>query len=304
MAVDTVLGPRALDSLRVIDAHAHLWISGSPPGSPRLADEQLALGELRSLRAAGGDALIDCQPPGCGRDARVLRRLMSGSGVTVVAVTGFHLRRHYREPGGVWADPDGAHELFRHELGVGLEEAPQARAGAVKCAWTGEPGVERELLGAAVEAARSEGAPLIVHTERGHAAEELAELVTAAGLPPGRVQLSHMDKRRDLGLHLELARAGFVLGYDTFLRSRHDPERGVWPLLHGVLDAGLWGQVTLGTDLVEVADWCTGGGPGLRALPFEVAGRLRREGVDGRALAALAGGNAARLLGTATRVPT
>jgi predicted metal-dependent phosphotriesterase family hydrolase len=294
--VETVLGPRPAETLDVVDAHAHLWIAPAPRGSPELSDEELALRELRDLRAVGGRGLIDCQPGGCGRDGEVLRRLMDASGVVIVAVTGFHMRRHYPDPGGPWAEPSSALEVFRHELRDGLREARASRAGVVKCAWTGANGVERELLGAAVEAARSEGAPLLAHTERGRAVEGLADLILGAGLPPGRAQLSHVDKRPDVELHLELARAGFVLGYDTFLRPKYGPEKGVWPLLRTLVDNGLWSQVTLGTDLVQPDAWHVCGGPGLRSLVLEVVGRLRREGVPGDALAALAGGNALRLL--------
>ena len=294
--VQTVLGPRDGETLGVVDAHAHLWIGAGPEGSPRLEDEDLALRELRELRAAGGGALIDCQPGGCGRNGTVLRRLMEASGVAVVAVTGFHLRRHYLPGTGPWADPDGALESFVAELRDGLAEEPAARAGLVKCAWTGAGEAERALLDAGLEAARREGAPVLVHTERGEAVERLCELVVDAGVAPGRVQLSHVDKRPDHGLHLELARAGFVLGYDTFLRPKYRPDEHVWPLLGALVREGLWRQATLGTDLVDHADWHAAGGPGLRALPLDVVGRLRGAGVEGEALRALAGGNAVRLL--------
>jgi 5-phospho-D-xylono-1,4-lactonase len=299
-----VLGPRPAESLSVVDAHAHMWISGAPPGSPQLADEDLSLRELRDLRAAGGEALVDCQPGGCGRDGEVLRRLMQESGVAIVASTGFHMRRHYGPETGPWADPAGALDAFTRELNDGLSEAPRARAGVVKCAWTGaDAGAERELMAAALEAARATGAALVVHTERGHAVEELVAVVAQAGVNPAAVQLSHVDKRPDPILHSELARAGFVLGYDTFLRPKHDPERRVWPLLRSMVGAGLWESVTLGTDLVDHSAWRSGGGPGLRGLPRGVLGQLRREDVGEEVLAALAGGNALRLLARRAEVP-
>jgi 5-phospho-D-xylono-1,4-lactonase len=300
--VQTVLGPRDGETLGAVDAHAHLWIGAGPEGSPRLEHEDLALCELREFRSVGGHALIDCQPGACGRDGAVLRRLMEASGVAVVAVTGFHLRRHYLPGTGPWADPDGALETFAGEVRDGLAEAPAARAGVVKCAWTGAEGAERALLEAGLEAARREGAPVLVHTERGAAVERLCELVVDSGMAPGRVQLSHVDKRPDHGLHRELARAGFVLGYDTFLRAKYRPAERVWPLLHALVRDGLWRQVTLGTDLADSAGWHAAGGAGLRALPVDVVGGLRRAGVEGEPLRALAGGNAVRLLSQDARV--
>jgi phosphotriesterase-related protein len=213
------------------------------------------------------------------------------------------MRRHYASDEGPWRDPDWARDEFSAELRRGLREAPAVRAGVIKCAWTGAGGVERELLLAALDAARGADVAAIVHTEQGQAVVELAALVADAGFDPAAVQLSHVDKRPDPALHAELARAGFVLGYDTFLRPKYDPERRVWPLLRSMVEAGLSAQVTLGTDLVDTAAWRVGGGPGLRALPRGVLAQLRREGVDEEVLAGLAGGNALRLLARRSGVP-
>ena len=304
--VQTVMGPRDAERLEVVDAHAHLWIDGVPDGRPVLADEPLALEELRDARVAGYSALVDCQPGSCGRDARVLRRLMAGSQVAIVASTGFHLRGWYRPGEGPWAEPGAAFGHFLAELTEGLREEPDARAGVVKCAWTGNDDAdERELIAAALEAARAAGAGVVVHTERGAHVERLCELVLDAGLAPGRVQLSHIDKRPDPGLHLDLARTGFVLGYDTFLRPKYRPEQNAWVLLTDLLAEGLWRQVTLGLDLVDHAAWRVCGGPGLRTLPRDLLARLRREGAGERALRAVAGRNAVRVLaGNHVTVPS
>jgi predicted metal-dependent phosphotriesterase family hydrolase len=60
---------------------------------------------------------------------------------------------------------------------------------------------------------------------------------------------------------------------------------------------GLWKQVTLGLDLVDVRDWHVRGGCGLRAIPTVVLPRLRREGASDEAVKTLGGGIAACFLG-------
>jgi 5-phospho-D-xylono-1,4-lactonase len=137
-----------------------------------------------------------------------------------------------------------------------------------------------------------------VHTERGQAAEALAALAADTGVDPGSVQVSHIDKRPDRELHRSLARAGFVLGFDTFARPKYDPEGRTWPLLLGLVEDGLAGQITIGLDLADAGDWSVRGGPGL-PLIAELAERLRAEGVDVADVAALTGGNALRLVGAA-----
>jgi phosphotriesterase-related protein len=291
-----------VSTLALADAHCHLWIAPAPEGSPRLADLGAALSELNAFAAAGGVAVLDCQPGGCGRDARVLHRLAEASGVAVFCSTGFHMERHYLPGEGPWADPAGAEDAFTRELREGAPEEPVVRPRIVKCAFTGADGREAELMRAALAAARAAGAAVVVHTERGQAAEQLPELVAAAAVDPGSVQVSHIDKRPDRELHRSLARAGLVLGFDTFARPRYDPEGRTWPLLLGLVEDGLAGHVTVGLDLADAGGWSVNGGPGL-PLVASIAARLADAGVGEPDVAALVGGNAMRLVGSAQGAP-
>jgi 5-phospho-D-xylono-1,4-lactonase len=282
----------------LLDAHCHLWIK-PPEGvdGPRLVDESLAERELAAFRDIGGTGVIDCQPGGCGRDGRVLARLAEATGIAIAPATGFHLERYYDPSDSPYsADPDTLGERWRAELADGLAEAPNVRARVVKSAWTGDGGDrERAMIAAAAEAARSESAALVVHTERGAGAEELAAWIAETGLAPGRAQLSHVDKRPDPAMHLELARAGFVLGYDAFLRPRYRPLETTWPLLERLASEGLWGQITVGLDVVDQALWSVCGGEGLPAIGRSILPELRAR-VGDREARALTGANAIRLL--------
>jgi predicted metal-dependent phosphotriesterase family hydrolase len=94
----TVTGPIDPAQAGGTDAHNHVWIApatGAASAGPVLDDERAITSELVAYREAGGATLIDCQPVGCGRDGRVLKRLAQVSGVNIVACTGFHLRRYY-----------------------------------------------------------------------------------------------------------------------------------------------------------------------------------------------------------------
>ena len=294
----TVCGRRSTDAVGLADAHTHLWIAPGVRGAPILNDEAMALAEICDFATVEGSLLVDCQPGACGRDGRVLARLSRSSGVMIVAATGFHLARYYHADAGPWAmDADAAFELFVRELSQGLQEAPDVRAGVVKTAWTGQGGHENALMEAALAAARETHSGVVAHTEAGHAVETFVRLVEGCGFPPDRVQISHIDKRPDCVLHHDLATAGFVLGYDTFLRPKYHPECGVWPLVRDLIAAGFSRQITLGLDLVDSGSWHARGGPGLRWLGTAAAARLGREGVNDVARRALLGGNVARLLG-------
>jgi phosphotriesterase-related protein len=301
MEIQTVRGLVPAANVGHVDAHSHIWIGRGVSGAPVLADEEAARAELEDFNSTGGSLVIDCQPGDIGRDGRVLGRLAGSTAVAIVASTGFHLERYYAPGSGPWAvSDDTALALFEQELREGLKEAPEARAGVIKSAWTGRGGRGEALIRVCLQAARRSDVGMVVHTERGADVEMLVRLVEEHSVSPGRVQLSHVDKRPDHGLHRDLARAGYLLGYDTFLRPKYHPEEHVWPLLRFMIAEGLWKQVTLGLDLVDVRDWHVWGGCGLRAIPTVVLPRLRREGVSDEAVKDLGGGNAARLLGLKT----
>jgi 5-phospho-D-xylono-1,4-lactonase len=292
----SVLGPAVLPAGAIVDAHEHTWIdapaAARAAGLPALTREDAVAEELRAFAAAGGAAVIDCQPPFCGRDLERMRAISRASGVAIVASTGFHLPAWYDAGSAPWAwSSDEAEAFFSGEV----EDGP---AGAIKAAHDGgrrDPEVRRLLEAAAAAAART-GAPLVVHTERGEAVDELAGLLTGAGAAPGQVLLCHVDKRPDVGLHRELAAAGFRLEYDTFVRPRYAPEQGVWPLVVAMVEAGRAGSVAVGLDLADPALWGFAGGPGMRALSHDIPARLRERGVDEADVEALCGGTARGLL--------
>jgi phosphotriesterase-related protein len=285
-------------SAPVFDAHCHLWIK-PPPGvkGPRLVNERAARRELLAFREAGGTGVIDCQPGGCGRDGRVLLRLAQATGVEVHPATGYHLERYYDPAGSPYKeDPARLRERWEEELNTALVEEPKLRASVVKSAWTGQ-GARREeaMIEAAAAAAAAGGGALVVHTERGAGVERLAEILVSSPLPAARAQLSHMDKRYEPALHLELARAGFTLGYDSFLRPKYDPLGTTWPLIETLCEEGLFERVTAGLDLADPKGWRVRGGPGLATIPTSVRAGLRKR-VGDAAAEAITGRNAARLL--------
>lgn len=293
-----VTGPVDSASIACADAHGHLWIEPGVDASPVLDDENASAAELVDFASEGGGMVVDCQPGLCGRDARILSRLSSSCSVAVIASTGFHLRKYYSHGCGPWhVGGDIAESLFRQEMCEGLSEAADVKAGSIKTAWTGSGGEEKDLMVAALSVARTTGTGVTVHTERGDRVEELAALIVDCRVSPSRVQLSHVDKRPEPQLHFDLARAGFVLGYDTFLRPQYEPEKGVWPLLSAMLEEGLYRHVAIGLDIVDRALWHVCGGPGLRAIPEVIVPRLRSEGASEAAIKAMVAGNICRVLG-------
>jgi phosphotriesterase-related protein len=284
--VQSVTGPVPAHEIGLADAHSHLWIEavrGADPAAPRLDDEDLILRRLETYAEAGGQAIVDCQPAGCGRNANRLRRLSATSGIKVIACTGFHRQRYYDSEYPLWRMTAGqAHDFFVGEAEQGLDEThnrPEpVLPGFIKIAaeqtLADSP---QALFEAAAAACLVTGLAIEMHTERGAGVERFLTFFDDQGVPPERLVFCHVDKRPDFGLHRELAQAGVLLEYDTFLRPKYEPDHNVWPLLWQMIAAGLSASLALATDMAESATWH---GPGPAAFINDIGGRLEREEID------------------------
>jgi len=303
----TVTGAVQPDVLGYTDAHSHVWIDpvpGGHPAAPVLNDAEAILAELKDYKAAGGGAIIDCQPLNCGRDANKLHALSSASGVKIVACTGFHLRQYYADDNApLWEmSAEAAAEFFVGEIRSGLTETRQSDAvvypGFIKIAaeatFADSP---RHLFEAAAAAAKETGYAIEMHTERGAAIEDFLAFFIEQGLSPERLVFCHVDKRADFGLHREMAAAGVMMEYDTFYRPKYDPEANLWRLLAQMIAAGYAHRIAIATDMAGGELWSRlGEGPGLTAFFSLIQARLQSMAIEPSVIDDLMGGNIASRL--------
>jgi 5-phospho-D-xylono-1,4-lactonase len=270
---------------------------------PVLNNEAAITQELIQYRAAGGGAIVDCQPGGCGRNGRYLRSLAQNSQVHLIACTGFHRRIYYPSETPLWQmSAETAAELFVNELTVALVETstdPQpVKAGFIKIA--GEASLAetpRHLLEAAAAACLATDCAIEMHTEKGAAVEDFLQFFLDQGVSPGRLVFCHVDKRPDFSFHQEIAQSGAMLEYDTFYRPKYQPEQTVWPLLVQMVKAGLGAQIALATDMADSGMWqMLGGQPGLTAFITSIKNRLQQLEFERTIINQLMGGNIAKRL--------
>ena len=308
--VITVNGPVAAQQLGIVDAHSHVWIEPVPGANLDgliLDDADAITAELIDYQVAGGGAIVDCQPGGCGRNGRMLQRISRRTGVHIVACTGFHLRRYYPPGAVLWQKSAAeAYASFIDEVQQGLLETRQQEQpvypGFFKIAAEASLATSpAPLFQAAAAACRVSGLTLAMHTEKGSDAEAFLEYFLGQGVSPQRLVFCHMDKRPDFGLHRELATAGVMLEYDTFVRPKYEPLNNAWPLLEKMIEAGLCGQVALATDMALTSMWRRlGDGPGPVAFLRQMKAVLVRRGLDPEVVQQLMGGNIAAHLTVAT----
>ncbi len=289
--IRTVLGDVAAGELGACYAHEHLIIDASfvTHVEPEflLDSVDAAAAELALLHRAGGRAVIDSMPCGCGRNVLKLAEASRRSGVHVVCPTGLHLSRYY--PPGHWSqrlDANELAELFVADIEAGIDahdySGPDVRrtphrAGVIKVAAGRDRLSEREAIvfAAAAVAQRRTGAPILTHTEQGTAALEQIDLLTRHGADLRHVVLSHTDRLPDAARHRDILGTGVRVEYDSAFRT----PRVVLDLLTALLPE-FPDQIMLGMDAARRRYWTSyGGGPGLAFLLADFRRQMRDAGI-------------------------
>ena len=295
MLVETTLGALEPLTLGRINAHEHLIIDGGytvlKEPDFRLDSASKAVEELTRWRDAGGGAIIDTMPFGCGRNVRKLTQVSQATGVPIIVPTGFQKSSYYLPDH--WQhryDEETIAELLIAECQEGADEnnydgplvrRSSVKAGLIKVAgdyqFVGE--TTHKLIRAAGRAHQATGVPVLVHTEMGTSGHLLLDLLSAAGVAPQRVMLCHIDRNPDPRVHKELAERGAFLEYDTPGRIKYQPEPVAINLMRDMFEAGYGANLLLGGDMARRSYWTAyGGGPGLEYLLTTFTPRLQKEG--------------------------
>lgn len=295
VTVETTLGPLPPEALGWVNAHDHVIMEGgyTTLKTPdfKLDSVEKAVEEIGRWQQAGGGAIVDAQPFGCGRNAAKLIEVSRALNLPIIVPTGFqsqgfylpdHWQYRYAE--------DEIADLLTAECVEGVDlngyDGPIVRRSPVKAGFVkvaGEyqvvPQNMRKLIRAAGQVHARTGVPILVHTGEGTVGHELLDLLEAAGVPPASVMLCHMDRNPDLYVHRALAARGAYLQYDTPSRIKYQPEHLVVNLMRDMFDAGYGERILLGGDMARRSYWVAyGGGPGFDYLLRSFTPRLRAEG--------------------------
>lgn len=305
--IRTVTGDICPNTFGYCQCHEHLLLAKGKSYTidPSLCmdDEEKSTEELISYKAAGGRALVDAQPVGCGRMADGLRRISENSGVHIVASTGFHKLRFYAEDHFVYrCSAEELAALFADELTLGMyvdnvngeaafTQRGPAKAGIIKTASDGRDiiadedvlPVYKKLFTAAAMAAVRTGAPVITHLEMGNGAESQYRVLTGNGVPAEQIIMSHLDRvvdRTDPDRYLQVAKSGVYLQFDTIGRFKyHSDEDEAW-LIAMLCEHGYADQILIGLDTTNKRLKAYGGALGLTYILDTFRNTLASYGVD------------------------
>ena len=243
--IRTVAGDVCPDSFDFFHCHEHIWIDGNilGPDSPvrPIDDFQASLSELALL--SKGTAIVDCQPASAGGSTSTLKRLSAKSGIGIIASTGFHKLCFYRaESGIVNAKFRDIRRKFSYE---------SRKCGVIKTAVeeNGIRGRYEILHAAAASVSRATGLKVIVHTDPGSDAAGILDFYRENGVDETGVILCHLDRTEpDVSVHIEAARRGAYLEYDTIARGKYHSDEEEIGIIRKICDSGLSDKILLGLD--------------------------------------------------------
>ena len=281
MTVMTVLGAVDAADLGVTLPHEHVFIDlvREYRGDGLLNDPVLAAQELDAYAAAGGRTLVDCTSVGLGRDPLALAAVSRETGLHMVMGCGYYRDPYLPSELDRMSVDEVADTLVRDiEEGVGDSGV---RAGVI-----GEIGADRLRLSALEErsfraAARAHhrtGLTITTHAARWPVGLPQLDLLAEERVDPRRVVVGHCDMVPDPAYHLEVARRGAFVQFDTVHgESEYDTGRRLaW--IRNLADAGFLDRVLLSQDVCLRSDLRALGGPGYAYVVTTFAERLRGSG--------------------------
>ncbi|GAA0941961.1 aryldialkylphosphatase [Actinocorallia libanotica] len=296
--IRTVTGPLPISDVtgRAL-AHEHLrmdlrWPVGAESEPRRWLDEEShvcdELVRLRERRELGLVVELTCL--GMGRDAPALARISAGSGVAVVAGTGF-FTEPFHPVGARGLDAGRMAERLIAEIGFGMDGTSVLPGviGEVGC-WGEQPTpAEETALRAAAQASLASGLSVATY---GRSGLDQLELLMSAGLDPARVAVGQHSLSADPAVHRKLAELG---AYVSFGRLAATGDRAIRPVLE-LIEAGYADRLLLGGGICRMEQIAHYGGPGYGTVFDDFVPALRACGVDEATLDVITRENALRWL--------
>ena len=280
----TVSGPIAPDQLGVTLPHEHIIIDlrHSLYGFDMILDDvPLAIDELRALKDAGGDAVVDVTNGCMGRDVRAQARIAEETGLNIIAATGYYTEPYY--PREVYElTTDRLSELMVAELTEGID-GTGVRAGII-----GEIGTRRDFMSPAEErvfraAARASlrtGVAISTHTYLEQLIPEQLEVFEDEGVEPSRVIIGHLGDYRDMDRLREIASKGVYLQVDHIGFEVQQRDRQRAKTVAHLIQEGYGSQLLISMDICGKSRMHWHDGAGYDYLLSGFVPMLSEEGVS------------------------
>ena len=312
-SVMTVLGPCKPSEIGVTSIHEHIFKKAPPNAEdldPQLDELDVAIEELQAFREAGGDTMVEVSTLDMGRDADKLAKASAASGVKIIASVGYYKCSHFQRPGEAVRIRKSLSEKLRATsvdqlAALYAGEVCEGIAGTgVKAGIIAEIGTsygqileeEEKAFRAAARAHRETGVPISTHATLGTMGREQVELFKQEGVDLGHVVIGHLDLVPDTAYHVELARQGVFLGFDTVGKEEYLPDATRAELIQTLVLEGFADHIVLACDIALRSQLRRYGGYGYAYLLDSFVPRLQELGLDAATIHKLLVENPRRLL--------
>ena len=183
-----------------------------------LADEQMAIKEVRLYREAGGRTIADVSSKGLGRNPLGLQRIAQATGLNIIMGAGYYVGISHPSDMATKTEEEITNEMVRDiTVGVGDTGVRSGVIGEIGCT---EPLLdgERKVLRAAARAQKETGAPLMIHPPfNDDLALEVVRVLADAGADLEHTVICHVNVYGfSPNTCRQIADAGCYVGYESF----------------------------------------------------------------------------------------
>lgn len=233
--------------------HEHLTVdlSANKNEDANLNDDNAMTDDLKELKQAGIETIVDVTNRGMGRDIRRMSMLSEESGINVVVSTGYYKTPYL---------PDEVKNKDTRELAkVMISEIRDGIEGTdIKAGIIGEIGTsdvftddEKKVFGAACYAHNETGTPIYTHTTLGKLAVEQLEFLKSNGVNLEKVVIGHMDLNPDMDYYRRILDYGCYVGFDTIGKASYQPDELRAENILRLIDLGYGDRIVLSLDITR-----------------------------------------------------
>ena len=233
--------------------HEHLTIdlSAKKNQDANLNDDTAMKEDLSELKKSGIDTIVDVTNRCMGRDIERMSALSRGSGINVVAATGYYKSPYLPyELSGMSTSDVAKVMLGEIKNGIGKSD--------IKAGIIGEIGTstvitedERKVFKAACYAQKETGVPIYTHTTLGRLAVEQLDLLKSNGADLSKVVIGHVDLKPDMDYYKRILDYGCYLGFDTIGKVKYQPDEKRAENILRLKDLGYGDRIVLSLDITR-----------------------------------------------------
>jgi phosphotriesterase-related protein len=261
------------------------------PSNMLLDEIDVAKRELRRLKNAGGETIVELSVGGLRPQPSQLKALSLEAEINIIIGAGYYVDAYMPQEVRL-ADIDALQSLLLAQLRDGAW-GTDIRAGIIGelgCSWPLNDS-ERRLLIAAAQVQALTGVAITIHPGRNpDAPDQIAGLLIEAGVDPARTIIGHMDRTIfDRDRLVALLRRGFILEWDFFgIETSHYWMSGTQldlptdymrlDLIHELMTEGYRNQITISHDICTKTRLTSYGGHGYVHLISNIVPMMRKRG--------------------------